>query len=148
MFSAIKKLLSKEKMPKRRFDRYMELHDTMLGANGKIDKNIMTHAMNALASDYTPEEAVMRSVLFDVALQVEKARGSALKLAPLYPATLNMIKFMTPWHETEKIRMSEWERVTAYMYGITLITENQERILTEVLDELRHGLNNMRSGAA
>jgi hypothetical protein len=34
------------------------------------------------------------------------------------------------------------------MYGITLITENQERILAEVLDELRHGLNDMRRGVA
>jgi len=72
---------------------------------------------------------------------------SVLKLAPLYPATLNIIKFMTPWREAGKIRISEWERVTTYMYGITLITENQERILSEVLDELRHGLNDMRSGA-
>ena len=48
----------------------------------------------------------------------------------------------------ENIRISEWERVTTYMYGITLITENQERILAEVLDELRHGLNDMRRGVA
>jgi len=148
MFGPIKKLFTKEKTPELRFDRYMELHDTMLGTSAKIDKNIMTHAINKLASDYTPEEAVMRSALFDVALQVEKARGSVLKLAPLYPATLNIIKFMTPWREAGKIRISEWERVTTYMYGITLITENQERILAEVLDELRYGLNDMRSGAA
>jgi len=147
MFGAIKKLFSNEKIPGQRFDRYMELHDTMLGTSAKIDKNIMTHAMNELASDYTPEEAVMCSALFDIALQVEKAKGSVLKLAPLYPATLNIIKFMTPWREAGKIRISEWERVTTYMYGITLITENQERILSEVLDELRHGLNDMRSGA-
>ena len=89
MFGAIKKLFTKEKTPERRFDRYMELHDTMLGTSTKIDKIIMTHAMNELASDYTPEETVMRSALFDVALQVEKARGSVLKLVPLYPATLN-----------------------------------------------------------
>ena len=148
MFFAIKKIFSKEKTPERRFDRYMELRDTMLSTSAKKNKNIMTHAMNELASDYTPEEVVMRSALFDFALQVEKARGSVLKLAPLYPATLNIIKFMTPWRETGKIRISEWERVTTYMYGITLITENQERILTEVLDELRHGLNDIRSGAA
>ena len=148
MFGAIKKLFAKEKFPERRFDRYMELHGTVLGTSAKIDKNIMTHAMNELASGYTPEEAVMRSALFDIALQVEKAKGSVLKLAPLYPATLNTIKFMTPWREAEKIRISEWERVTTYMYGVTLITENQERILAEVLDELRHGLNDIRSGAA
>ena len=148
MFGAIKKLFTKEKTPERSYDRYMELHDTMLGTRAKIDNNIMTHAMNELASGYTPEEAVMRSALFDVALQVEKAKGSILRLVPLYPATLNIIKFMTPWREAGKIRISEWKRVTTYMYGITLITENQERILAEVLDELRHGLNNMRSGAA
>jgi hypothetical protein len=147
MFGAIKKIFTKEIIPERRFDRYMELHDTMLGTSAKIDKNIMTHAMNELAGDYTPEEAVMRSALFDVALQVEKARGSVLKLVPLYPDTLNIIKFMTPWREAGKIRISEWERVTTYMYGITLITENQERILAEVLDELRHGLNDIGSGA-
>lgn len=148
MFGTITKLFTKEKTPERSYDRYMELHDTMLGTRAKIDNNIMTHAMNELASGYTPEEAVMRSALFDVALQVEKAKGSILRLVPLYPATLNIIKFMTPWREAGKIRISEWQRVTTYMYGITLITENQERILAEVLDELRHGLNNMRSGAA
>ena len=129
MFGEITKLFIKEKTPERSYDRYMELHDTMLGTSAKIDNNIMTHAMNELASGYTPEEAVMRSALFDVALQVEKAKGSILRLVPLYPATLNIIKFMTPWREAGKIRISEWKRVTTYMYGITLITENQERIL-------------------
>ena len=96
MFGAITKLFTKKQTPERSYDRYMELHDTMLGTRAKIDNNIMTHAMNELASGYTPEEAVMRSALFDVALQVEKAKGSILRLVPLYPATLNIIKFMTP----------------------------------------------------
>mgnify|MGYP001823701115 FL=1 len=140
MINTIKKLFRKEEAYEQKLERYMELHFAMISKNNgaTMNANILAHAVGALKSGYTPEEAIMRSILFDITLHAEENGTSPVKMMPLLRASTDKLKQLAKWRAEGKISKQVYNEDAPNYYRVCSLQSGQQEALDAVLHDLRN----------
>lgn len=126
----------KELIPPEKKEAYSRLASEFLSKDGEKNILIYIHALLGLIEGDTPEEAIIRSYLFDVALQVKNAGDNSKVLMEIFFSTQQPLILFHEWNKKNLIRNSIWENNARAISGVTTINAEQLNWIDLILADL------------
>lgn len=106
-----------------------------------LDDRVSTHAFLDLNSEYSAEEAAMRTYLFDIALmmeEIDQQKDGIKAVTVVLPVVINALGVFKEWKDQGLVREDVWKHETMIIYNVANIAEEKHTFCLDlVLEQLQ-----------
>jgi len=104
---------------------YTRLSQNLLSKEGLQNLLILKHAQRSLAEGHTPQETVLQSYLFDLALKVQQNKDDLSFLIENVASIIPHLQIFKEWKDEKSLDKSIWEEHTTAIYRLSCVDEQQ-----------------------
>lgn len=117
---------------------YKSISDTLISERAMNDERIRSYAIKSLNHGLSPEETVINSYLFDVALQMEEAGYHVQVIMNIYASIMTPLARFKQWKDEEKVSIKHWSNLTTIIHNVAYLNPGQQEIQNAVLAHLNN----------